>query len=138
MTNLSRTILLILLLALTHARVDAALFGGEKKDFDLATRSFDMRLWSRAEKEFAAFIKDHPKSEKITEAVLRQAEAFFWQQKYEPVVSLLTSREGDAGKFADQFLYCIRRRRCRLANWRESFLPPRGDSKQPWARRHHW
>ena len=116
MTNLSRTILLILLLALTGARVDAALFGGEKKDFDLATRSFDMRLWSRAEKEFAEFIKDHPKSEKVTEAVLRQAEALFWQLKYEPAVLLLTSREGDAGKLADQFLYWIAESQFRSGN----------------------
>ena len=107
MTNLSRIVLLVLLLALPSARVDAALFGSEKKDFDLATRSFDMRLWSRAEKEFASFIKDHPKSEKITEAVLRQAESLYWQNKYDAVASLLTAREGDAGKSADQFLYWI-------------------------------
>lgn len=107
MTNVSRIILLALLLALTGARVDAALFGSEKKDLELATRSFDMRLWARAEKEFASFIKNHPKSEKITEAVLRQAEALFWQNKYDEAVTLLTLREGDAGKSADQFLYWI-------------------------------
>ncbi len=107
MTNLPRTILFVLLMALNDVRVDAALFGSEKKDFDLATRSFDMRLWSRAEKEFASFIKDYPKSEKVTEALLRQAESLFWQDKHEAVVSLLALREGDAGKSADQFLYWV-------------------------------
>lgn len=104
MTNL-RSILLGLLLVLTGARVDAALFGGEKKDFDLASKSFDTRMWSRAEKEFASFIKDHPKSEKITEAVLFQAQALYGQEKYVEVISLLASHEVRAGKSADQFLY---------------------------------
>ena len=96
-----------LLLVLTSLRVDAALFGGEKRDFDTASRSFQTRMWSRAEKEFAEFIKDHPKSEKITEAILFQAEALFAQKKYAAVVSLLALRENDAGKSADQFLYWI-------------------------------
>lgn len=104
MTKL-RTILLFLLLVFTSERGDAALFGGEKKAFDSASRSFQLRLWSRAEKEFAEFIKDHPKSEKITEAVLYQAEALYAQKKYGAVVSLLSAREGNAGKSVDQFLY---------------------------------
>lgn len=104
MTNL-RFILFGLLLVLTSARVDAALFGSEKKDFDLASESFRMGMWVRAEKSFAEFIKDHPKSEKITEAVLFQAQALFSQKKYEAVVSLLAAYEGNAGKSADQFLY---------------------------------
>ena len=102
-----RIMFVCLLLVLTGARADAALFGGEKKDFDTASRSFQTRMWSRAEKEFAEFIKDHPKSEKITEAILFQAEAMFAQKKYAAVVSLLALRENDAGKSADQFLYWI-------------------------------
>ena len=104
MTNL-RSILLGLLLVLTGTPVDAALFGGEKKDFDLASKSFETHMWSRAEKEFASFIKDHPKSEKITEAVLFQAQALYGQEKYVEVISLLAFHEGRAGKPADQFLY---------------------------------
>ena len=102
-----RIMFVCLLLVLTSLRVDAALFGGEKRDFDTASRSFQTRMWSRAEKEFAEFIKDHPKSEKITEAILFQAEALFAQKKYAAVVSLLALRENDAGKSADQFLYWI-------------------------------
>jgi TolA-binding protein len=115
-----RILFILVLLALTAGRADAALFGGEKRAFELASRSFELQMWSRAEKEFAAFIKDHPKSEKLTDALLFQAQALFAQKKYQEVTLLLVAREGDAGKSADQFLYWIAQAEFESGNHRDA------------------
>ncbi|MFO1511549.1 MAG: tetratricopeptide repeat protein [Verrucomicrobiota bacterium] len=100
-------ILVCLLLALTGGRAEAALSGAEKKAYDSAAEAFRIGFWDRAEEEFAEFIEKYPKSERLGEAVLREAEAQFRQKKFASVVALLTAREAEAGNFADQFLYWI-------------------------------
>lgn len=104
MTKL-RTILFCLLLALAGVRVEAALFGGEKKAFEEAGNSFRVEMWERAEKELAKFVEDYPKSERLSEVILWQAQAQFQQGKYPAVVDLLTKRQEQAGNFADQYLF---------------------------------
>lgn len=119
MTN-CRILFLLVLLALAAPRADAALFGGEKRAFELASRSFELQMWSRAEREFAEFIKDHPKSEKLTDALLFQAQALFAQNKFQDVVALLVLRENEAGKSADQFLYWIAEAEFESGNHRDA------------------
>ena len=119
MTKL-RTLFISLLLVCAGVRTDAALFGGEKRDFELASESFRLQMWTRAEKGFASFIKDHPKSEKLTDALLLQAEAMFRQKKFTEMVTLLIARESDAGKSGDQFLYWTAEAQFQNGNHREA------------------
>lgn len=119
MTKL-RTFLFCLLLALTGLRVEAALFGGEQKAFDAASDSFRVNLWDRAESEFAQFVEKYPKSERLTDALLLEAQAQFYQKKYASVVALLTAREGDAKSQADEFLYWISEAQFQSTNYSEA------------------
>ena len=119
MTKL-RFLFISLLLVCAGLRTDAALFGGEKRDFELASESFRLQMWARAEKGFATFIKDHPKSEKLTDALLLQAEAMFRQKKFSETVTLLSARSADAGKASDQFLYWTAEAQFQNGNHREA------------------
>ena len=64
-------------------------------------------MWSRAETEFAQFAQKYPKSDRVAEAVLLQAEAEFKQGKYPQAIALLTARKAEAGNLADQYVYWI-------------------------------
>ncbi|MBC8094279.1 MAG: tetratricopeptide repeat protein, partial [Akkermansiaceae bacterium] len=113
-----RTILLCLLLALTGAGVEAALFGGgEGKAFDAASNSFRLEMWERAEREFAEFGKEYPKSERLSDAVLLQAQAQFAQRKYREMLELLEPRQAQAGSLADQYLYWIGEAQFKATNY---------------------
>lgn len=117
MTKL-RIILVCLLLVLTGGRAEAALSGAEKKAYDSAAEAFRIGFWDRAEVEFAEFIEKYPKSERLGEAILREAEAQFRQKKFPSVVALLTAREADAGNFTDQFLYWIAEAQFQSGNYK--------------------
>ena len=57
--------------------------------------------------EFAQFAQKYPKSDRMAEAVLMQAEAEFKQGKLPQAVALLTARKAEAGNLADQYVYWI-------------------------------
>ena len=57
------------------------LFASEQHDFDAAAAAFQDNMWSRAESQFADFIKKHPDSARVPEAALMQAQAEFNQGK---------------------------------------------------------
>ncbi len=105
MTRLRQIAVCLLLLALAGGRSDAALFGGEESAFQAAEKSFSIKVWDRAEKEFAQFLEKYPKSEGRAAAVSFQAQAMFQQQKFAAVVALLNTHQAEAGKLADEFLY---------------------------------
>lgn len=107
MTKLRLLLISLVLLAVCGVPASAALFSSEAKSLDAARESFRLELWERAEREFSEFVKDFPKSEKISEALLLQAQAQFRQKKYAAVVDLLNSRQPQAGAAADQFLYWV-------------------------------
>lgn len=107
MTRLRQILPCLLLLALAGGRGDAALFGGEESAFQAAEKSFSIKVWDRAEKEFAQFVEKYPKSEGRAAAVSFQAQAMFQQHKYAAVVALLSAQQAEAGKLADEFLYWI-------------------------------
>ena len=116
--KLRSLILGVLLLALAGGQSEAALSGSEKKAYDSAAEAFRIGFWDRAEVEFAEFIEKHPKSERLGDAILLQAQAQFQQKKYASAVALLTAREADAGPLADQFLYWIAEAEYQNGNYR--------------------
>jgi TolA-binding protein len=113
-----RCIWLILLLAWAGGRSDAALFGGgESKTFEAASKSYQLKLWARAETEFADFIREYPTSERMAEAVWLRAQAQFEQGKYESVTTGLEARLGAAGSLSDQYCYWIGQARMAQSNY---------------------
>jgi len=96
-----------LLLVLAGSNSHAALSGSERKAYESAGQAFQLKLWTRAEKEFADFVRDFPNSENFAKAMLLQAQAQFEQRKYGDLVELLRANFGRAGDAADQFLYWI-------------------------------
>ncbi|MGC3959046.1 MAG: hypothetical protein QM813_14205 [Verrucomicrobiota bacterium] len=103
-----RILLLFLSLALAGGRTNAALFGGgEKKSYDAAYQSFQLRMWERAAGELGEFVQDYPKSDKVPQVVAWQAEALYRQDKFDAVVALLQPRLSNAGTLEDQYLYWL-------------------------------
>jgi TolA-binding protein len=120
MTKL-RIPILLLLLALAGVRADAAIFGGgEKKAYDAAYQSFQFRMWESAASELADFTKDYPKSEKIPQVVVWQAEALYRQDKFDAVVTLLQPQLTNAGTLEDQYLYWIASAQMARTNYAEA------------------
>ncbi|NOS68678.1 MAG: tetratricopeptide repeat protein [Verrucomicrobia bacterium] len=92
-----------LLLLAGSGRIHAAL--GEERAFGKAETSFGLKLWENADAEFGKFIENYPKSQRLVEAVLLQAQARFKLKKFPVVISLLAARRGEAGTRADEFQY---------------------------------
>ncbi len=79
--------------------------GRENRAYAAALSAFQDAMWSRAETEFAQFTQKYPKSDRVAEAVLLQAEAEFQQKKYPQAIALLQAGKAAAGKLADQYVY---------------------------------
>ncbi|HVU09055.1 MAG TPA: tetratricopeptide repeat protein [Verrucomicrobiae bacterium] len=95
----------------------ALIFGGkavfaaegskEERAYAAAIAAFQDAMWNRAETEFAGFVEKYPKSERVPEAILMQAQAELKQGKPSPAIALLSAKQASAGKFADQYVYWI-------------------------------
>ncbi len=96
-----RWLLIVSLLVLGGGQLFAA--SREERAFATATADFQTEMWSRAETEFAQFIRNYPKSTNTPMAVLLQAQAQFSQKKYTEMVALLDARRSQAGNLADQY-----------------------------------
>jgi len=105
--GLPRAVALICIGALLTCSSSRAASSGENRAYEAAIKSFQDGMWERAESEFDQFVAKHPKSERVPEAVLLQAQAQFKQGKFGSVIALLTAREGGAGKLADKYLFWI-------------------------------
>jgi TolA-binding protein len=99
--------LLILLALSTGGERSFAASAREDRAYAAAVTAFQDGMWSRAETEFAQFVQKYPKSDRLAEAVLMQAEAEFKQGKLPPAIALLTARQAEAGNLADQYVYWI-------------------------------
>jgi TolA-binding protein len=99
--------LLILLALSTGGERSFAASAREDRAYAAAVAAFQDGMWSRAETEFAQFVQKYPKSDRMAEAVLTQAEAEFEQGKLQPAIALLTARKAEAGNLADQYVYWI-------------------------------
>lgn len=100
-----QSLLILFLLLLGSGQLFAS--NREQRDFAAAAAAFQDGMWSRAEVEFAQFIEKHPKSVRVPEAVLFEAEADFKQGKLQTTIDLLRNSEASAGDLADQFTYWI-------------------------------
>ena len=97
---------LLILLALSPGGERSFAAGArEDRAYAAAVTAFQDGMWSRAETEFAQFVQKYPKSDRMAEAVLMQAEAEFKQGKLPQAVALLTTRKAEAGNLADQYVY---------------------------------
>src|SRR5262245_51648971 len=81
--------------------------GRESSDWNAAISSFKQSAWSRAERELGDFTNRFPESLHFAEAVLYQAEARFWQKKYNEAADLLIAQQGRAGDKADGFTFWL-------------------------------
>src|SRR5688572_18524417 len=115
-----RLILLCVVLAMTGTRALAVLSGTEKRAFDSAAATFGLGIWDRAEVEFAQFIEKYPKSERLNEAILLQAQSQFRQRKFDSAAELLRAREADAGQLTDQFLFWLAEAQFQNGNYVEA------------------
>jgi len=106
MLLMRRWLLVVFLLALGGAPLLAA-SGREERAYAAAASAFQDGMWSRAEVEFAEFAEKYPKSERVPEAVLMQAEADIKQTKFLQAIGLLTAHESQAGKLADQYVFWL-------------------------------
>ena len=104
MAFLQRWLLIWFTLVLGGGQVFAA-SGRENRAYAAALSAFQDAMWSRAETEFAQFAQKYPKSDRVAEAVLLQAEAEFKQEKFPQAIALLQARKAAAGKLADQYVY---------------------------------
>ena len=104
----------------------------EDRAYAAAVAAFNTKIWDRAETELAQFRQRFPKSERLTEAVLLQAQADYQQGKFAEVIALLADA-GKAGKFADQYVYWTAQARFRtgdLVNAAEIFAALAGKFPQ--------
>jgi outer membrane protein assembly factor BamD (BamD/ComL family) len=99
--------LLILLALSTGGERSFAASAREDRAYAAAVTAFQDGMWSRAETEFAQFVQKYPKSDRMAEAVLMQAEAEFKQGKLPQAIARLTARQAEAGNLADQYVYWI-------------------------------
>ncbi len=97
---------MVFALALSGEQTFAA-SGREDRAYAAAASAFQDGMWSRAEVEFAEFAEKYPKSGRVAEAVLMQGEADIKQGKFLPAMELLTAREAQADKLADQYVYWL-------------------------------
>ncbi len=79
----------------------------EDRAYAAATVSFQDGNWGRAEAGFAQFIQHFPKSGRVPQAVLLQAQALFKQGQYAAAGALLASRVAGAGSLADGYAYWL-------------------------------
>jgi TolA-binding protein len=73
--------------------------------YEVAVRFFQEGTYDLAEQEFADFVRIHPGSDKVPEAVLFQAQAMFQQERYADTLTLLRARLDQAGPFADRYQF---------------------------------
>jgi TolA-binding protein len=104
MAFLQRWLLIWFTLVLGSGQVFAA-SGRENRAYAAALGAFQDAMWSRAETEFAQFAQKYPKSDRVAEAVLLQAEAEFKQEKFPQAIALLQARKAAAGILTDQYVY---------------------------------
>lgn len=94
-----------------------AVEGTEAGNFDAAAKEYTAGFWKQAEADFGEFAKKYPESTKLPEVFLCQAVARFHQTNYAGTIELLSNRQGQAGKWAEDYFF-----------WRAKALQAKGDS----------
>src|SRR5260370_19828101 len=90
---------------LLPATLRPCLAGSADKAFVAASNALKDDFFSRAEKEFAEFVRVYTNSPRLAEAILFQAEARLSLQNYDGAFQLLSAHQNEAGKWADEYLF---------------------------------
>jgi outer membrane protein assembly factor BamD (BamD/ComL family) len=93
-------VLLLLLVAPAFAAEPA-----EAEAFASAAKASQDGFYERAEREWAEFLKQFPKSVRANEAALAEAQARYHLKQYPAALELLNARGGQAGPLADQYQF---------------------------------
>lgn len=106
MAFLRRWLLILSVLILGGGQILAA-GTREENAFAAAAKAFQDEVWAHAETGFAQFRERFPKSERLAEAVLFQAQAEFQQGKFTNAIALLadTNNLAQAKILADRYAY---------------------------------
>src|ERR1051325_9477059 len=78
---------------------------GEAEAFASASKASQDGFYERAEKEWAEFLRQYPKSDRANEAVLAQAQARHQLKQYSGALEILNARAAQAGPLADQYQF---------------------------------
>jgi TolA-binding protein len=101
-----RWLLILCLLVLGGGQAGAAP-SREERAYTAAVAAFHDELYAQAETELAQYIQRFPKSRRVAEAALLQAQARFKQGKFTEAIALLAAPPGDWGRLADQYAYWL-------------------------------
>ncbi|HUS36149.1 MAG TPA: tetratricopeptide repeat protein [Verrucomicrobiae bacterium] len=96
-----RFLVLLLLLAAPVFAAEA----GEAEAFAAAAKASQDGFHERAEKEWAEFLRQFPKSERANEGALAQAQARYHLKQYPAALEILNARAAQAGPLADQYQF---------------------------------
>jgi TolA-binding protein len=88
--------------------------------YEVAVRFFEEGTYDLAEREFADFVRLHPGSDRVPEAVLFQAQAMMQQRRYADALALLRERLDQAGPFADRYQFWMAEALFQLGNHTEA------------------
>lgn len=78
---------------------------GEAEAFASAAKASQDGFHERAEKEWAEFLRQFPKSERAQEAALAQAQARYHLKQYAGALEILDARASQAGALGDQYRF---------------------------------
>ena len=77
----------------------------EERAYNLATESFALTAYAKAERELGQFVQNFPDSPKVTDAVLLQAQARIALSNYTGALDLLAAHEKQAGPRTDAYVF---------------------------------
>jgi TolA-binding protein len=102
-----RTVVLVLLFSLIVTNVSAAPSGAENRALAAASKLFDDRFYSQAEKGASDFLEKYKDSERRADALLLLAKARFHQTNYKGAIEVLRDSAALAGALADRFYFWL-------------------------------
>jgi TolA-binding protein len=106
MALLRQWLLILFTLGLSGEQIIAA-SGRENRAYAAAAAAFQDGMYGRAETAFAQYVEKYPKSERVGEAILLQAQAELKLGDFTNAVARLTNPDNlaKAGPLADEYLY---------------------------------
>jgi TolA-binding protein len=106
MAFLRQWLLILFALGLGGEQIMAA-SGRENRAYAAAAAAFQDEMYGRAETAFAQFVEKYPKSERVGEAILLQAQAELKQGDFSNAIARLTNPDNlaKAGPLADTYCY---------------------------------
>lgn len=108
--------LVLIALSLVLLAVPARAAEAAAEAFNSAAKAFEDRFYERAQQQFSEFVQKFPDSPQRAQAILLQAQAFFFQKKYEAALETIDKPAAPPGDLVDQFSY-----------WRGQTLFEKGD-----------